>query len=626
MASHAFQADVQQILHLVTHALYSEREVFLRELISNASDALDRARFASLENEHLRTTSGEPGIRISVDSSARTLTISDDGIGLTEAEATQHLGTIARSGTRAFADALQADGNDASALVGQFGVGFYASFMVAQRVEVHSLSADADSTAILWSSDGSGSFDITQGDRAERGTDVVLHLREGADEFLEESRLRLIIEQHSEFIQWPIEINGERANQESALWTRRPTEVEDEDYTAFYKHISRDWNDPQAHLHIRIEGNLTFDAVLFIPAQKPWQLDQLAHKVNLKLYQKRVKVLDHAADLLPRYLRFICGVVDTPDVDLNVSREILQQTPNIRAIKRLLTKKVLKKLLDIAQAQPEDYIGFWSEFGHVLKEGIQEDPDNRDTLIELLRFRSTRPVDALPVSEDIDPVEDKVMAWRSLQQVKADMQEGQENLWYLTDVNQERIAASPILEGFRARNIEVLLLTDPVDEWVMMHVSSYDDISLQSAAHGELPDLETDEDPIADASQTQASPLALWMSELLSSDVAEVRVSKRLTDSPSVLVNQQGAMGANMERILEAARQEVQKQQRVLEINPDHPMVQTLARLNAEGKTGIEPFARLLLDHATIVDGRIGDPAGFAQRLHTLMDKASEAL
>jgi molecular chaperone HtpG len=627
MASHAFQADVQQLLHLVTHALYSEREVFLRELISNASDALDRARFAALEDTGIRPATGEPSIRIAIDDKQKTITISDDGIGLTEEEALQHLGTIARSGTRAFADAVKTKGDDASTLVGQFGVGFYASFMVAERVVVRSLSATKDARSILWSSEGAGSFEIAEGDRSDRGTDVILHIRDDASEFLDADRLREIIQQHSDFIQWPIEIDKERANQESALWTRSPNEISEEDYSAFYKHISHDWNDPITTVHTRVEGNLTFDALLFIPSQRSWQLDQIDHKVGLRLYQKRVKVIEAAGDLLPRYLRFVCGVVDTPDVSLNISREILQQTPTVRAIKRQLTKRILKKLGKLASEQPETYSLFWAQFGHVLKEGIQEDPDNRALLVELLRFKTTRPVDDLPTSEGTEPVADETRAWRSLATIKADMGAKQESLWYLTDVNSGGIERSPMLERFRAQGIEVMLLTDPVDEWVMMHVQTYEDTPLKSAAHGELPTMDEDgEDPISEAAHSQATPLATWMSELLNDEVAEVRVSKRLTDSPSVLVNQQGAMGANMERILAAAQQSVDKQQRVLEINPDHPMVQTLARLNGDGKTGIEPFARLLLDHATIIEGRITDPSGFAQRLQTLMDKAAEAL
>jgi molecular chaperone HtpG len=627
MASHDFQADVQQILHLVTHALYSEKEVFLRELISNASDALDRVRFASLEDTTLRSVEGEAGIRIRVDAEAGTLTISDDGIGLTEDEATRHLGTIARSGTLAFAEAAEAAGGDASTLVGQFGVGFYASFMVADKVEVHSLSAQADAQPLIWTSTGGGTYEIDAGTRAQRGTDVILHLREDAREFLDTTRLRETVRQYSDFIEWPIEIEGEQANQDIALWTRRPADVDPEDYTAFYKHISRDWNEPLTHLHLRIEGNLTFDAILFIPVQRPFQMDHVGHTVGLQLFQKRVKVLESATDLLPRYLRFISGVVDTPDVDLNISREILQQTPTIRAIKRQLTKKLLKKLGELATAAPEVYAQFWSQFGHVFKEGIQEDPDNRDTIVELLRFHTTRPVDPLPMSDDAPAVADEVQAWRSLAQVKADMKDGQDTIWYLTDAHRDRIESSPMLEAFLSRDLEVLLLTDPVDEWVVMHVSTYADTPLLSAAHGDLPDLDEEEDdPIAEAASAQASPLASWMTELLQDHVAEVRLSKRLTDSPSVLVNQSGSLGANMERILESARQEVQKKQQVLEINPDHPMVQTLVRLNAEGVTGIEPFAQLLLDVATITDGRVHDPIGFVQRLETLMDKASQAL
>ncbi len=611
MESHRFNADVRQILDLVTHSLYSDREIFLRELVSNASDALDRARFESLSNEDLRSVEGEPGIRISVDTDAHTITIEDDGIGLTADEAREHLGTIAHSGTRAFAEALKEKGEGSSGLVGQFGVGFYSSFMVADKVVVETLSARPDSEAVRWSCDGGEDYALEPGSREVRGTSVTLHLREDAQEFGELDEIKQIVQRHSDFVSWPILIEDERANQEAALWTRNPSEVEDDDYQAFYRHVSGDWQDALTWVHFRAEGTLEYQAVLFVPQKRPYELDRLDYKVGLKLFQKRVKILDNADQLLPRYLRWIRGVVDSPDVQLNVSREILQQTPVLASIKKQLTKKVLKQLKTLSKKDPAKYGDFWTEFGHILKEGFHEDADQKGLLTDLLRFRTTTSDGEL----------------RSLAEIKADLKEGQDTIWFLADVDKARIAKNPMLESFRKKDWEVLLLDEPVDEWVVMHLREFDEVPLKSVAHGELPEEESeDDDPIAEAAKAQAKPLVDWMKTLLGESVADVRLSNRLTESPSVLVNQEGAMGANLERILQAANQEVGAQKRVLEINAEHPMVKTLARLNGEGKTGIEPFARLLLDHAAIAEGRMDDAEGFAGRLQSLMEKAAEAL
>ncbi len=610
METHSFQADVRQILHLVTHSIYSDREVFLRELVSNASDALDTARFEALQRDDLLEVDGEPGIRITVDAEAKTITISDDGIGLTAEQATKNLGTIAQSGTRAFASALEAKGEGTEGLIGQFGVGFYAAFMVADKVTVSSLSALPGSEPIRWTSDGGDGYTLEPGDRETRGTDVTLHIREDCEEFLDADKLSDIVRKHSDFISWPVLVEGDRANQEQALWTRDPAEISEEEYSAFYKHVSGDWQDPLVTLHIRADAPLQFQAVLFIPAKRPWELDRMDYKVGLKLYQKRVKILDSADALLPRFLRFAAGVVDSPDVDLNLSREILQQTAVVATIKKQLTKRLLKKLRDLAKNDEEKYATFWAEMGHLLKEGVHEDEKSRKILVELLRY---------PTTTSQTP--------RSLAQIKEDLAEGQENIWYLTDVDKDRIQRNPILEGFKKRGWEVMLMTDPVDEWVVMHLKEYDGVALKSAAHGDLPE---DEDETRSEEEEQArsdaTPLAAWMGELLDGEVAAVRLSSRLTDSPSVLVNEEGAMGANMENILKAANQQVFESKRVLEINPDHPMVKTLARLNSEGKPGLDTFAQLLLDHARITEGRLKDPTAFAGRLQALMEKAAQGM
>lgn len=632
-ATHRYQADVRQILDLVTHSLYSDREIFLRELVSNASDALDRARFEGLSDTALLPASPpegqEAGIRVTVDEAARIITIEDDGIGLTAEEAEKNLGTIAHSGTRAFRKALeeQREGkkDNADGLIGQFGVGFYSSFMVADRVTVDSLSARPGSEPIHWASEGGDGYTLTPGTRDRRGTLITLHMREDAEEFADADKLREIVRKHSDFIPWPVRVGEERANQETALWRREPSEIQADEYKALYRHLGGDWQEPLAWSHARVEGNVSFDMVLFIPASRPWTMDRLDFKPALKLYQRRVKVLDSAEGLLPRYLRWVSGVVDSPDVELNVSREILQQTPALRVIKKQLTKRVLDRLKELATEEQEGYAKFWEQLGHILKEGVHEialdgggDKD-KERLVSLLRFKTTTSRTATDV----------VDRWRSFAQLKESMGEGQKEIWYLADVDKERIAHSPLLEAFKKKGWEVLLLDDPVDEWVTMNLPEFDGVPLKSVAHGDLESLEEkqeEEDPIAKEAKAQAAPLANFMEALLGEDVAGVRISSRLVDSPSVLVNQEGAMSANLERILKAANQDVPTSKRVLEINPEHPMVKTLARLNGEGKTGLEPFARLLLDHASIAEGRLEDPEGFAKRLQALMEKAAGAM
>ena len=388
-----FKTEVKQLLHLMIHSLYSNKEIFLRELVSNASDALDKCRFVGLQRDDLRTIEGEPSVRVSCDGEAFTITIEDDGIGLTAEEAADHLGTIARSGTSAFAEALKEKGDNPNVLIGQFGVGFYSAFMVADEVTVESLSALPDEDPICWKSDGGDGYELTAGSRTTRGTTITLKLREDAQDFADNDKLREIVRKHSDFVPWPVLIEDDQANRAKAIWMQAPSEVSDEDYNELYKHVSMDWQEPLTRVHIRAEGTLQFNAILFIPKNRPWQLDRLDHKVGVQLFQKGVKVLDHADDIVPRFLRFVTGVVDSPDLDLNVSREILQQTPIVQAIRKQVTKKLLKHM--VAEAKKEDeealYEQFWGEFGHILKEGFAEDPGkSKDMLIELLRFETTR--------------------------------------------------------------------------------------------------------------------------------------------------------------------------------------------------------------------------------------------
>lgn len=603
-----FQAEVRQLLDLVVHSLYSDREIFLRELVSNASDALDHARFAGLQRSDLRPADGEPRISVSVDKERGTITVSDNGIGLTREQAVEHLGTIAKSGTKAMAQALKEKGTSAEGLIGQFGVGFYASFMIAHRVEVQSLSAEPDAKPVRWASDGSGTFEVEDGTRTARGTDVVLHVRSDATEFLDEDRLRDIVGKHSDFVQYPVDVGGERANQPTALWSRNPKDVTEEEYKSFYKHVSGDWQDPLAWVHFRSEAPLEFGAVLYIPRKRPFDLDHPDVKRGVKLYQRRVLVLEHAEQFLPRYLRFVRGVVDAPEVSLNVSREILQNTPVVNAIRKQLVKRVLRRLKELAQDEPEAYLEYWQNFGSTLKEGVAEDSDNKDAIVPLLRYPTT--------------AGDEV---RSLAQVKADMREGQDAIWYLTGLDLGRMRVSPQLERVKKKGWEVVLMHDPVDEWVVMNLEQFDGTPLKSVARGDID--EKEEDPVAEEARKQAEPFAQWLAGKLSGQVAAVRPSKRLTDSPAVLVDADHGVSANLERILRAARQEGPRASRVLEINPEHPLVRRLVDLHKDGKDdAAEPLAVLLLDYARIAEGHVDDAAGFSKRLGALMERAGQGL
>ena len=476
METHSFQADAQQILRLVTHSIYSDREVFFRELLSNASDALDKARFLHLQDDSLKAAEGEAGIRVSLDSDAGTITIEDDGVGMTREELVANLGTIAQSGTKSFAEKLSESDNIES-LIGQFGVGFYSSFMVADKVEVESMSMQKDAEAVRWVSDGGSTYSVETGEKESRGTRITLHVRDDAKEYLEEIAAKGIIQKHSDFIQWPILLGEERINQETALWLRDPKDITEEEYHSFYRHISKDWQDPLCYVHLRAEGTVQFNSILFVPKKHSYQLDNMNYKVELKLYQKRVKVLENANELLPRYLRFVAGVVDSPDVELNVSREILQQTSAVNSIQKQLAKKILRKLEETAQERPEEYNEFWKDMGYILKEGIPDDEKRRKDLVKLFRCTTTKSDGDL----------------RSLGEVAENKIEGQDAIWYLTDVNKDLITSRPILEGFAKRDWEVMLLTDPVDEWVVMSVQDYEETPLKSVAHGDIPEEEAEE-------------------------------------------------------------------------------------------------------------------------------------
>ncbi|MSP56824.1 MAG: molecular chaperone HtpG [Myxococcales bacterium] len=636
-----FQAEVKQLLDLVVHSLYSDREIFLRELISNASDALDRARFLELSRTDLRPAEGEPAVRIWADKDRGTITIQDVGIGLTRDEAVEHLGTIAKSGTKAFAAALKEKGTNPEGLIGQFGVGFYSSFMVAHRVVVDSLSAEPGAEPIRWTSEGGGEFNIEPGDRATRGTDVVLHVRSDCTEFLDDERLREVVEKHSDFLQYPVFVGkdgpdaaAERVNQTQALWTRNPREVSDDEYKGFYKHVAKDWQDPLSWVHITTEAPLEFQSLLFFPQRRPFDLDHPEVKRGLRLYQRRVMVLDAADQFLPRYLRFVRGLVDAPEVQLNVSREILQNTPVIGAIKKQLVKRVLRRLKELSREDETAWLTFWENFGLTLKEGVAEDTENKEQLTPLLRFRSTAEsaadaADAAAAAADGDGDGEKPTPpgkWRSLADYKIAMKDGQDTIWYLTGLDLGRMRANPQLERFKKKGWEVLLLSDPVDEWVVMNLNEFEGVPLKSAARGDFDD--KTEDPVADEARKRAEPFLSWLGAELAGQVGGVRASNRLTDSPAVLVDAEWGVSANMERILRSARQDAPKAQRTLEINPEHALVRQLVGLHAGGLDdaskleAARPLGRLLLDYAQLAEGHVEDAPGFAGRLAALMSRS----
>jgi molecular chaperone HtpG len=601
-----FQAEVSQLLDLVIHNLYSDKEIFLRELVSNASDALDRARVMRLSRQDLRAADGEAGVTVSVDEDAGTITVSDNGVGLTAEQAREHLGTIARSGTKAFAKALE-EGVENN-LIGQFGVGFYSALMVADRLEVDSLSIEPDAEPVLWSCEGAASYKVAVGARETPGTTITLHVREGDREFLSADRLREIIRKHSEYIGYPIHLDGVQINEPRALWTRQPSEVEDDEYKAFYKHLSHDWSDPATWLHFHADAPLQFKAALFFPERRPFDLDWTDGKRHLKLYARRVLIVEEARDLLPTYLRFVSGVVDSEDIQLNVSREMVQKTPLVEKIKQQLTSRTLRHLKSWAKQEEDAYDRFWREFGATLKEGMHSDRENHKRLLPLLRFNTTRHSDGEGLI--------------SLERYVADMPEDQEVIYYLTGPDRATCARSPHLEVLKEKGWEVLLLTDPVDEWMIGSLSEYEGKKLQSVARGEL-DLERDEE---EAPEALPEALTGWLGELLDDQVKEVRSSSRLKSSASVLVDDEYGMGANMERILRKAQQDVPTSQRILEVNPNHPLVKALGTLRDQQRPEAEVLGRLLLDQAQLVEGEVADPAGLVQRLEALGTLAASAI
>ncbi|NNG02647.1 MAG: molecular chaperone HtpG [Inquilinus sp.] len=620
-----FQAEVSRLLEIVAKSLYSEKEVFLRELISNASDACDRLRYAALTNPDLvAEAGGGAGYRIvlSVDAKARTLTIADNGIGMNRDELLENLGTIARSGTAAFVKGLGSDAKKDTALIGQFGVGFYSAFMVADHVAVLTRKA-GESNGWRWTSDGKGEYTIAETGGLQRGTRIVLHLSEGEDEFLDEDRLRQIVKTHSDHIAVPIVLARaaakedeapaeETLNRASALWTRPRSEIDEEQYREFYRHVAHAFDEPWMTLHYRAEGKIEYTALLFVPTAAPFDLFHPDRQHRVKLYVRRVFVSDHAEGLLPPYLRFLRGIVDSEDLPLNVSREMLQNIPLVAKIRHGLTRRVLGELAKKAESDAEGYAAFWGAFGPLLKEGAYEDFENREALLGLLRFRSTA-----------------VEGWTSLADYLGRMKEGQAAIYTIVGDDLETLKKSPQLEGFRARGVEVLLLTDPVDEFWIPAVAQYQDKLFKSVTRGGA-DLDTIAKPEAeggtDADQPKADTAALIAAfkAALGDQVKDIRASNRLTDSPVCLVADEGDMDMHLERLLKQHKQLDTAAARILEINPGHRLIARLAD-EAQADGGAERLADmafLLLDQARIVEGEtLPDPAAFARRMAEALER-----
>ncbi|MDA0982442.1 MAG: molecular chaperone HtpG [Proteobacteria bacterium] len=612
-----FQAEVKQLLTLMIHSLYSNKEIFLRELISNAADAADKLRFEALADHTLWEEDPEPRIRISFDKDARTLTIADNGIGMSREEVVKNIGTIARSGTKEFVQSLSGDQAKDANLIGQFGVGFYSAFIVADKVTLLTRRAGAPaSEAVRWECDmaaEAGAYSIEPAKRASRGTEVTLHLREGEEDLLGGWNLRGIVRKYSDHIAVPVlmkkdgsdkeGIEEETVNQASALWTRPKADITDDQYAEFYKHVAHDYEAPLAWTHNRVEGRQEYTQLLYVPAHAPFDLWDRQRKQGLKLYVRRVFIMDDAEQLLPAYLRFVRGVVDSADLPLNVSREILQQSKDVDAIRAGCAKRVLGLLEDMAGKDPEKYAKFWAEFGRVLKEGPGEDPSNGELLARLLRFASTHG--------------DTEAQTASLADYVARMKEGQARIYYVTAETFLAAKNSPHLEIFRQKGVEVLLLSDRVDEWLVGSLTEYEGKKLVSVARGE-PGLDkvagADEKKPEDAGEHQA--LVEKLKEALGERVKAVRVSTRLVDSPSCLVADEHDMGGNLARILKAAGRDAPPSQPILEINPGHALVKRLK----PDDPALADWAALLFDQALLAEGgQLEDPAGFVKRSNALL-------
>ncbi len=616
-----FETEVNQLLDLMIHSLYSNKDIFLRELISNASDACDRLRFSAISDASLYEEDIELKIKIAYDADARTITISDNGIGMTRDEVIEHIGTIAKSGTRSFLESMTGDEKSDAKLIGQFGVGFYSSFIVADEVTLRTRKAGAPATeGVEWISEGKGEYQISSIEKAGRGTEITLRLRDGEDEFLNDWKLRSIITSYSDHIDFPVvmdktvepeeeggetTIEEETVNQASALWTRARSDISEDEYREFYKHVAHDFEDPLDWNHSRVEGTNEYTSLLYIPARAPFDLYDREQRHGIKLYVQRVFIMEDAEKLMPRYLRFVRGLIDSSDLPLNVSREILQGSKVIDSIRSGSTKKVLGMLEKLAKNDPEKYQKFWNEFGKVLKEGPAEDFANREKIGKLLRFATTQSAG----EEQIVSLDDYI----------GRMQESQDKIYYIAADSYSAAKNSPHLEIFRKKGIEVLLLSDRVDEWLTAHLTEYEGKKLQSVAKGEL-DLGDDEESEKELEEKArgAEKLLKRMKEALEDRVEDVRVTNRLTDSPACIVLNEHDMAMHMQRILKEAGHELPSTKPILEINPDHPIVEKLGKEKSKKK--FADWSNILFDQAMLAEGgQLEDPAGFVAKLNDML-------
>ncbi|MFB5744141.1 molecular chaperone HtpG [Cedecea sp. S5-13] len=614
-----FQSEVKQLLHLMIHSLYSNKEIFLRELISNASDAADKLRFRALSNASLYEGDGELRVRVSFDKENRTLTIADNGIGMTRDEVIDHLGTIAKSGTKAFLESMGSDQAKDSQLIGQFGVGFYSAFIVADKVTVRTRAAGASADqGVFWESEGAGEYTVADIDKADRGTEITLHLREGEDEFLDDWRVRSVISKYSDHIALPVEIeqreekdgetviSWEKINKAQALWTRSKSEVSEDEYKEFYKHIAHDFTDPISWSHNRVEGKQEYTSLLYIPSQAPWDMWNRDHKHGLKLYVQRVFIMDDAEQFMPNYLRFVRGLIDSNDLPLNVSREILQDSRVTQNLRSALTKRVLQMLDKLAKDDAEKYQTFWKNFGLVLKEGPAEDNANQEAIAKLLRFATTHT--------------DSSAQTVSLEEYVSRMKEGQEKIYYITADSYAAAKSSPHLELLRKKGIEVLLLSDRIDEWMMSYLTEFDGKAFQSVSKTDesldkLTDEETEE---AKEAEKALEPFVDRVKTLLGERVKEVRLTHRLTDTPAIVTTDSNDMSTQMAKLFAAAGQEVPDVKYIFELNPEHALVKRAADTQDDAQFG--EWVELLLDQALLAErGQLEDPNQFIRRMNQLL-------
>ncbi|MFQ1006182.1 molecular chaperone HtpG [Gilliamella sp. CG22] len=612
-----FQSEVKQILHLMIHSLYSNKEIFLRELISNASDAADKLRFKALENPSLYAGDAELGVRISVNKEAGTLTIADNGIGMTRDEVIENLGTIAKSGTKAFLESIGSDQAKDSQLIGQFGVGFYSAFIVADKVTVKTRAATTNADeAVMWESAGEGEYTISDDNKETRGTEIILHLKEDEKEFLDDWRLRSIISKYSDHISLPVEVQTideeskdvkwEKVNKAQALWTRSKSEITDEEYKEFYKHISHDFADPLSWSHNRVEGKQEYTSLLYIPSKAPWDMWNRDNKHGLKLYVQRVFIMDDAEQFMPNYLRFVKGLIDSNELPLNVSREILQDNKITQSLRNACTKRVLQMLEKLAKDDKEQYQQFWSEFGLVLKEGTGEDYANREAIAKLLRFASTH--------------SDSNAQTISLDDYISRMQEGQDKIYYITADSYGAAKNSPHLELFSKKGIEVLLLSDRVDEWMMSNLTEFEGKQFQSISKSDesiekLADQDSEEQKQA---EKELEPFIERVKAVLGDKVKEVKLTHRLTNTPAIVTTAADEMTTQMAKLFAAAGQKAPEIKYTFEINPDHKLVKRIA--DTQDETAFSDWIELLLDQALLAEkGSLSDPSKFIQTMNKLL-------